>query len=122
MGISNYTLCFTIGAGAPELDGKWKIAQIPGTLDENGNIVDPETGESVDDGMIVIDPSTGEEVEDPDDPTSDIQQEDPPIHVKPEQEDAPENEVTTPETPVVPAEPEEPETPGFSIIEPPPAA
>lgn len=38
MGISNYTLCFTIGAGAPELDGKWKIAQIPGTLDENGEI------------------------------------------------------------------------------------
>ena len=96
--------------------------KVTGTLDENGNIVDPETGESVDDGMIVIDPSTGEEVEDPDDPTSDIQQEDPPIHVKPEQEDAPENEVTTPETPVVPAEPEEPETPGFSIIEPPPAA
>lgn len=38
MGISNYTLCFTIGAGAPEIDGKWKIAQIPGMVDENGNI------------------------------------------------------------------------------------
>jgi len=38
MGISNYTLCFTIGAGAPELDGKWKIAQIPGVKDENGDI------------------------------------------------------------------------------------
>lgn len=38
MGISNYTLCFTIGAGAPELDGKWKIAQIPGVMDENSNI------------------------------------------------------------------------------------
>ena len=37
-------------------------------------------------------------------------------------EDTFESEVTTPETPVVPAEPEEPETPGFSMIEPPPAA
>lgn len=38
MGITNYTTCFTISAGAPELDGKWKIAQIPGFKDENGNI------------------------------------------------------------------------------------
>ena len=96
--------------------------KVTGTLDENGNIVDLETGESVDDSVIVIDPSTGEVAEDPDDPTSDIQQEDPHIHVKPEREDVLENEVTNPETPVVPAEPEEPETPGFSIIEPPPAA
>ena len=96
---------------------------VTGTLDENGNIVDPETGESgSDDGMIVIDPSTGEVAEDPDDSTSDTQPEDPPVHVEPEQEDVPENEVTVPETPVVPAEPEEIGTPGFSIIEPPPAA
>ena len=96
---------------------------VTGTLDESGNIVDPETGESLSgDEMIVIDPSAGEATEDLDDPTSDIQQEDPPIHVKPEQEDVSENEVTTPETPVVPAEPEETETPGFSMIEPPPAA
>ena len=96
---------------------------VTGTLDENGNIVDPETGESGSgDGMIVIDPSTGEVAEDPDDSTSDTQPEDPPVHVEPEQEDVPENEVTVPETPVVPAEPEEIGTPGFSIIEPPPAA
>lgn len=38
MGITTYTTCFTISAGAPELDGKWKIAQIPGMVDENGNI------------------------------------------------------------------------------------
>jgi hypothetical protein len=93
------------------------------TLDENGNIVDPETGESgSDDGMIVIDPSTGEVAEDPSDSISDTQPEDTPVHVEPEQEDVPENEVTVPETPVVPAEPEETEAPGFSIIEPPPAA
>ena len=38
LGITSYTQCFTISAGAPELDGKWKIAQIPGTVKENGNI------------------------------------------------------------------------------------
>ena len=38
LGVTNYTQCFTISAGAPELDGKWKIAEIPGTADENGNI------------------------------------------------------------------------------------
>lgn len=38
MGVTNYTTCFTISAGAPEIEGKWKIAQIPGTVDENGNL------------------------------------------------------------------------------------
>ncbi len=38
LGITNYTTCFTISAGAPEIDGKWKIAEIPGIVDENGNI------------------------------------------------------------------------------------
>lgn len=106
--------------------------EVTGTLDESGNIVDPETGESLpadpNGEMIVIDPSTGEMTEDPDDSMPDVEPEkDTPIVVTPEPtpeepEDTFESEVTTPETPVVPAEPEEPETPGFSIIEPPPAA
>lgn len=38
MGINPYTLCFTIKAGAPELDGKWRIAEIPGVMQDNGII------------------------------------------------------------------------------------
>lgn len=38
LGISNYTLCFTLKAGAPELDGKWKIAPIPGIKQEDGTV------------------------------------------------------------------------------------
>ena len=38
LGISNYTLCFTLKAGAPELDGKWKIAPIPGIQTEDGTV------------------------------------------------------------------------------------
>jgi LCP family protein required for cell wall assembly len=98
------------------------------TLDENGNIVDPETGESLsgDGGMIVIDPATREE--ESGNPMPDAEpEEDSPVIVEPEPTpeepgDTHGNEGTTPETPVVPAEPEEFETPGFSIIEPPPAA
>ena len=102
--------------------------EVTGTLDESGNIVDPETGESLsgDGGMIVIDPATGEE--ESGHPVPDAEpEEDSPVIVEPEPtpeepEDTHGNEGTTPETPVVPAEPEEFETPGFSIIEPPPAA
>ena len=102
--------------------------EVTGTLDESGNIVDPETGESLsgDGGMIVIDPATGEE--ESGNPMPDAEpEEDSPVIVEPEPtpeepEDTHGNEGTTPETPVVPAEPEEFETPGFSIIEPPPAA
>ena len=38
IGISSYTLYTTLKAAAPEIDGLWNVAQVPGTPDENGKI------------------------------------------------------------------------------------
>ena len=38
LGVSVYSLCFTLSAGAPELDGKWGIAAVPGTKQADGSI------------------------------------------------------------------------------------
>lgn len=38
MGISDYSLVFQIMAGAPEIDGKWDVAVIPGVKQEDGTI------------------------------------------------------------------------------------
>ena len=38
LGISDYTVYTQLKDMAPEIDGKWGIALIPGTRDENGNI------------------------------------------------------------------------------------
>lgn len=38
LGIDSYTLYTTIEAGAPEIDGRWSMAPIPGTLREDGSI------------------------------------------------------------------------------------
>ncbi len=38
IGISTYTLYTTLKAAAPEIDGLWNIALVPGTPDENGNV------------------------------------------------------------------------------------
>lgn len=104
-----------------------KPAEEP-TVDENGNLIDPETGTVIpaDPGtsdIIVIDPATGEaenpEVNVPEtNPTEPTTPEsDAPIVVQPEP--------TTPE--LAPVEPQQPETnppvtPDFIIIEPQPAA
>lgn len=38
LGIDNYTLYTTIKAGAPEIDDRWSIAPIPGTVRDDGSI------------------------------------------------------------------------------------
>ena len=38
MGIASYTQCLTFSAGAPEISGKWSIAEIPGIAEEDGSI------------------------------------------------------------------------------------
>ena len=38
MGIASYTQCLTFSAGAPEIAGKWSIAEIPGIAEEDGSI------------------------------------------------------------------------------------
>lgn len=44
IGISPYTLYTTLKAAAPEIDGLWDVALVPGTEDENGNINHTSTG------------------------------------------------------------------------------
>lgn len=38
IGISNYTLYTTLKAAAPEIDGLWNVASIPGTVREDGTV------------------------------------------------------------------------------------
>lgn len=38
LGIEQYTNFTTLKAAAPEIDGLWAVAEVPGTVDENGNI------------------------------------------------------------------------------------
>lgn len=38
MGIESYTLYQTLSAAAPEIEGRWSIAMIPGTVQEDGTI------------------------------------------------------------------------------------
>lgn len=44
LGITAYTQYLTFKVSAPEIDGKWCIAEIPGVVDENGNIDNSCTG------------------------------------------------------------------------------
>lgn len=44
IGISSYNLYTTLKAAAPEIDGLWDVALVPGTKDENGNINHTSTG------------------------------------------------------------------------------
>lgn len=38
LGIAGYGTYMTIYSAAPEIDGRWKVANVPGTYDENGNL------------------------------------------------------------------------------------
>ena len=44
IGVSTYTLYTTLKAAAPEIDGLWNVALLPGTPDENGNINHTSSG------------------------------------------------------------------------------
>lgn len=44
IGISPYTLYTTLKAAAPEIDGLWNVALVPGTVDKNGNLNHTSTG------------------------------------------------------------------------------
>ena len=44
LGIAAYTQYLTFKVSAPEIDGKWVISEIPGIVDENGNINNSCTG------------------------------------------------------------------------------
>ena len=44
LGIAGYTQYLNFKVTAPEIDGKWIIAELPGTVDENGNINNSCTG------------------------------------------------------------------------------
>lgn len=44
IGISNYTMYTTLKAAAPEIDGLWSVAQIPGTVREDGTISHASSG------------------------------------------------------------------------------
>lgn len=44
MGITSYTQYLTIRVGAPEISGKWGISEIPGIVDNEGNIVNVCSG------------------------------------------------------------------------------
>lgn len=44
VGIDTYSLYTTLKAAAPEIDGLWDVALVPGTEDENGNINHTSTG------------------------------------------------------------------------------
>ncbi len=44
IGINTYSLYTTLKAAAPEIDGLWNVALVPGTKDENGNINHATTG------------------------------------------------------------------------------
>ena len=101
----------------------------PPTVDENGNLIDPETGAVISPDpetgdTIVIDPATGEaqtpDVSTPEttNPDTGSAETDAPLVVPPD---------PVPDEPQQPEEipsvtPEEPGTPDFIIIEPPPAA
>ena len=100
-------------------------------VDEDGNLIDPETGEVIPadpetGNTIVIDPSTGE-IETPD-PITPTPEENPgvitpePVDPQPQPENPTETEPEIPETPELPEEPDGSDAPGFAIIEPPPAA
>ena len=107
----------------------------PPSVDENGNLIDPETGTVIpqDPGtgdVIVIDPPTGE-VETPDTnapgmdaPETGVPGTETPVVVTPDSGAVPEpppSDTQQPEAPP-PVTPEEPVSPDFIIIEPPPAA
>lgn len=38
LGIEQYTNFTTLKAAAPEIDGLWAVSEVPGTVDENGNV------------------------------------------------------------------------------------
>lgn len=91
-------------------------------VDENGNLIDPETGEVVpsDPGtedVIVIDPSTGEP--ETNDPGTSVPDSDTSAVVPDSGDTVP--EPAQPEETATPEETVAPETPDFIIIEPPPA-
>lgn len=44
LAIQGYTQYITLSVAAPEIAGKWSVYEIPGFVDENGNIVNTQTG------------------------------------------------------------------------------
>jgi len=44
MGIASYTVYNTIKDTAKEIDGKWQMAELPGVVDENGNLNNSSSG------------------------------------------------------------------------------
>lgn len=44
MGVANYTVYNTLKDTAKEIDGKWQMVELPGVVDENGNINNSSSG------------------------------------------------------------------------------
>lgn len=55
LGIANYTTYTTLLAAAPEIEGKWGIAEIPGFMDSNGKINNNVSGSGT--GCVILNQS-----------------------------------------------------------------
>lgn len=54
MGIQNYSQYINLSMAAPEITGKWKMAPIPGFVDENGKINNVQAGSGTGCGILKV--------------------------------------------------------------------
>lgn len=59
LGIANYSLYVQIQTAAPEIDGKWGIAMIPGTVREDGSVSNTVAGAGT--GAVILNESKNKE-------------------------------------------------------------
>lgn len=59
LGIANYSLYMQIQTAAPEIDGKWGIAMVPGTVREDGSISNTVAGAGT--GAVILNESKNKE-------------------------------------------------------------